>query len=123
MPKNCLVQKHLLRAKAATAGCDAAQNALCCPSVEGAHDDGWDSGSSQFDEQIETLMSFLGQSCGVCGPGEGLCDVHTQELGAGHPLHSRTVDSQRSCVCTLHNNLLCFFLHSERDCYMGKNCL
>ncbi len=41
-------------------------------------------------------MCFLGQCCSVVGPGEVLCDVYTQELGAGHSLHGRTIDGQRS---------------------------
>ncbi len=37
---------------------------------------------------------FLGQCYRVVSPGEVLCDVHTQELGATHSLHSRTFDGQ-----------------------------
>ncbi len=59
----------------------ASQNAL-----EGAHDGGWGSGSSEFAEEVETLLCFLGQCCSVVGPGEVLCDVYTQELGAAHSL-------------------------------------
>ncbi len=70
----------------------ASQNALNGASVEGAHDGGRGSGSSQFAEEVETLLCFLGQCYGVVSPGEVLCDVHTQELGAAHSLHSRTIN-------------------------------
>ncbi len=38
----------------------ASQNALDGVSVEGAHDGGWGSGSSEFAEEVETLLCFLG---------------------------------------------------------------
>ncbi len=38
----------------------ASQDALDGASVEGAHDGGRDSGSSQFAEEVETLLCFLG---------------------------------------------------------------
>ncbi len=38
----------------------ASQDALDGASVEGAHDGGWGSGSSQFAEEAETLRCFLG---------------------------------------------------------------
>ncbi len=38
----------------------ASQNALDGASVEGAHDMGWSSGSSEFAEEVETLLCFLG---------------------------------------------------------------
>ncbi len=38
----------------------ASQNALDGASVEGAHDGGWGSGSSEFEEEVETLLCFLG---------------------------------------------------------------
>ncbi len=44
--------------------------------------------------RVETLLCFLGQCYRVVSPGEVLCDVHTQELGATHSLHSRTFDGQ-----------------------------
>ncbi len=50
--------------------------------VESAHDGGRGSGSSEFAEEVETLLCFLGQCCSVVSPGEVLCDVHTQKLGA-----------------------------------------
>ncbi len=59
----------------------ASQDALDGASVESAHDGGRGSGSSEFAEEVETLLCFLGQSCSVVSPGEVLCDVHTQELG------------------------------------------
>ncbi len=62
----------------------ASQDALDGASVEGAHDGGRGSGSSEFAEEVETLLCFLGQCRSVVGPGEVLCDVHTQELGAAH---------------------------------------
>ncbi len=51
----------------------ASQNALDGASVEGAHDGGRGSGSSEFAEEVETLLCFLGQCCSVVGPGEVLC--------------------------------------------------
>ncbi len=74
----------------------ASQDALDGASVEGAHDGGRGSGSSEFAEEVETLLCFLGQCRSVVGPGEVLCDVYTQELGAAHALHGRTIDGQRS---------------------------
>ncbi len=74
----------------------ASQDALDGASVEGAHDGGRGSGSSEFAEEVVTLLCFLGQCCSVVSPGEVLCDAYTQELGAAHSLHSRTVDGQRS---------------------------
>ncbi len=76
----------------------ASKDALDGASVEGAHDGGRGSGSSEFAEEVETLMCFLGQCRSVVSPGEVLCDVHTQELGAARSLHSRTVDGQRSML-------------------------
>ncbi len=58
----------------------ASQDALDGASVEGAHDGDRGSGSSEFAEEVETLLCFLGQCCRVVGPGEVLCDVYTQEL-------------------------------------------
>ncbi len=96
----------------------ASQNALDGASVEGAHDGGRGSGSSEFAEEVETLLCFLGQCRSVVGPGEVLCDVHTQELGAAHSLHSRTVDGQRSMLSVhspeVNNNLL-RLLHIQRE--------
>ncbi len=96
----------------------ASQDALDGASVEGAHDGGWSSGSSEFAEEVEMLLCFLGQCCSVVSPGEVLCDVHTQELGAAHSLHSRTVDGQRSMLCVhspeVNNNLL-HLLHIPRE--------
>ncbi len=43
----------------------ASQNALDGASVEGAHDGGRGSGSSEFTEEVETLLWFLGQCCSV----------------------------------------------------------
>ncbi len=87
-------------------------------SVEGAHDGGRGSGSSEFAEEVETLLCFLGQCCSVVGPGEVLCDVYTQELGAAHSLHSRTIDGQRSMLSVhspeVNNNLL-RLLHIQRE--------
>ncbi len=73
----------------------ASKDALDGASVEGAHDGGRGSGSSEFAEEVETLLCFLGQCCSVFGPGEVLCDVYTQELGAAHSLHGHTIDGQR----------------------------
>ncbi len=76
------------------------------------------SGSSQFAEEVETLLCFLGQCCSVVSPGEVLCDVYTQELGAAHSLHGHTIDGQRSMLCVhfpeVNNNLL-RLLHIQRE--------
>ncbi len=58
----------------------ASQDALDGASVESAHDGGRGSGSSEFAEEVETLLCFLGQCCSVVSPGEVLCDVHTRNL-------------------------------------------
>ncbi len=96
----------------------ASQDALDGASVESAHDGGRGSGSSEFAEEVETLLCFLGQCCSVVSPGEVLCDVHTQKLGAARSLHSRTVDGQRSMLSVhfpeINNNLLCL-LHIQRE--------
>ncbi len=96
----------------------ASQDALDGASVEGAHDRGRGSGSSEFAEEVETLLCFLGQCRSVVSPGEVLCDVHTQERGAARSLHSRTVDGQRSMLSVhspeVNNNLLCL-LHIQRE--------
>ncbi len=42
------------------------QDALYGASVEGAHDGGRGSGSSQFAEEVETLLCFLGYVLHVC---------------------------------------------------------
>ncbi len=64
------------------------------------------------------MQCLLGQCRGVVSPGEVLCDVYTQELGAAHSLHSRTVDGQRSMLSVhsteVNNNLLCL-LHIQRE--------
>ncbi len=69
-------------------------------------------------EEVETLLCFLGQCCSVVGPGEVLCDVYTQELGAAHSLHGRTIDGQRS-MQRVHspevNNNLLRILHIQRE--------
>ncbi len=96
----------------------ASQNALDGASVEGAHDGGRGSGSSEFVEEVETLLCFLGQCCSVVGPGEVLCDVYTQELGAAHSLHGRTIHGQRS-MQRVHspevNDNLLRLLHIQRE--------
>ncbi len=96
----------------------ASQDALDGASVEGAHDEGRGSGSSEFAEEVETLLCFLGQCCSVVSPGEVLCDVYTQELGAAHSLHSHTIDGQRSMLSVhspeVNNNLL-HLLHIQRE--------
>ncbi len=97
----------------------ACQDALNGASVEGAHDRSQGSGSSQFVEEVEMLLCFLGQCCSAVSPGEVLCEVHTQELGAAHSLHSRAFDGQRSMLSVyspeVNNNLL-RILHIQRDC-------
>ncbi len=96
----------------------ASQDALDGASVEIAHDGVRVSGSSEFAEEVEALLCFLGQCCSVVSPGEVLCDVHTQELGAARSLHSRTVDGQRSMLSVhspeINNNLL-RLLHIQRE--------
>ncbi len=56
--------------------------------------------------------------CSVVGPGEVLCDVYTQELGAAHSHHGRTIDGQRS-MQRVHspevNNNLLRLLHIQRE--------
>ncbi len=77
------------------------------------------SGFSEFAEEVETLLCFLGQCCSVVGPGEVLCVVYTQELGAAHSLHGRTIDGQRSMQRCMHspevNNNLLHLLHIQRE--------
>ncbi len=96
----------------------ASQNALNGASVEGVHDGGRGSGSSEFAEEVETLLCILGHCCSVVSPGEVLCDVHTQELGSAHSLHSRFIDGQRSML-SVHspevNNILLRLLHIQRE--------
>ncbi len=96
----------------------ASQDTLDGASVESAHDGGRGFGSSEFAEEVETLLCFLGQCCSVVSPGEVLCDVHTQKLGAARSLHSRTVDGQRSMLSVhspeINNNLL-RLLHIQRE--------
>ncbi len=69
-------------------------------------------------EEVETQLCFLGQCCCVVSPGEVLCDVYTQELGAAHSLHSRTIDGLRSMLSVhspeVNNNLL-RLLHIQRE--------
>ncbi len=52
------------------------------------------------------------------GPGEVLCDVYTQELGAAHSLHGHTIDGQRS-MQRVHspevNDNLLRLLHIQRE--------
>ena len=55
----CLAAGH--GAGAVPHGDAAGQDALDGTSVEGAHDGGWGSGSSQFAEEVEALMSPSGQ--------------------------------------------------------------
>jgi len=83
-------------------------------SVEGAQDGGRGSGSSQIAEEVETLLCFLGQCCGVVSPGEILCDVHTQELGAAHSLHSCTIDGQRNML-SVHSPEVSFVFSTFKE--------
>lgn len=41
---------------------------------------------------MEALLGLLGELCGVGGPGEVPCDVHTKEFSAPNFLHSRAVN-------------------------------
>ncbi len=114
----------------------ASQDALDGASVESAHDGGRGSGSSEFAEEVETLLCFLGQCCSVVSPGEVLCDVHTfyiyiylyiyiiesvytEVLEAAHPLHRGPTDHKRSVGLLLslpevHDQLLSF-AHVQRE--------
>ncbi len=91
---------------------------LLCLLLPDALIGGRGSGSSEFAEEVETLLCFLGQCRSVVSPGEVLCDVHTQELGAARSLHSHTVDGQRSMLSVhspeVNNNLL-RLLHIQRE--------
>ncbi len=62
------------------------------------------------------VLSWLVLQC--CGPGEVLRDVYTQELGAAHSLHGRTIDGQRS-MQRVHspevNDNLLRLLHIQRE--------
>ena len=83
---------------------DAAdQDALKGASVKGAYDEGWGSSSSQFTEEVETLLSLLGQRCSVLGPGEVMC-AHQGTLvptGTKYSALSSTVYGQRAMFCVL----------------------
>ncbi len=97
----------------------AGQDALDGASVEGAHDGGRGSGSSEFAEEVETLLCFLGQCCSVVSPGEVLCDVYTQELGAAHSPQSHHWWSEEHAECALswsQQQSPSSSPHSERDC-------
>ncbi len=50
------------------------------------------------------MLSWLVLQC--VGPGEVLCDVYTQELGAAHSLHGRTIDGQRSRWISLDHSVI-----------------
>ena len=69
-------------------------------------------------EEVETLLSLLGQTCGVVGPGEVRWDLHTQELGAVHTLHCSTIECQRGrlAVCSPEvQHYLLHLLHIQRQ--------
>ncbi len=61
-------------------GLAAGRVAGTVPHSDAASQDALDgaSGSSEFAEEVETLLCFLGQCCSVVSPGEVLCDVYTQ---------------------------------------------
>ncbi|XP_026133417.1 monocarboxylate transporter 7-like [Carassius auratus] len=46
--------------------------------------------------------SIIGQCCGVFSPGEVLCDLHTQELGAAHSLHSHCSTAFTSSISQMY---------------------
>ncbi len=86
----------------------ASQDALDGASVEGAHDGGRGSGSSEFAEGVETLLCFLGQCCSVVGPGEVLCDVYTQVGMRGIPVLEKyryLLYFKRYDIIILHNSV------------------
>ncbi len=96
----------------------ASQNALDGASVEGAHDGGRGSGLFLVcgGSRDAVVLSWLVLQC--CWSGEVLCDVYTQELGAAHSLHGRTIDGQRS-MQRVHspevNDNLLRLLHIQRE--------
>lgn len=74
-------------------GRDAArQDALYGARVEGSEDAGAHSKLPQPSQEEEALMCLLQHCVGVCGPGEILTDVDTEELKAVNPLHWCLVD-------------------------------
>lgn len=54
--------------------------ALFGSSVEQAHDGDWGYYGSQFLEEVETLVGFLGQCCSIVGPREILGNMDSQNL-------------------------------------------
>lgn len=67
--------------------------------AQSARDGGWSCGFSQFAEKAEALVSLSDQRSGVEGPGELLCDMHTQKRSGAHPLRcSSTIDGQRGML-------------------------
>ena len=60
---------------------------------------------------------LLDQSCSVHRPGEVVCDVHPQELGAADQLHSCVVDGKWSVVGLLlpeiNNDLWFCVVHTQ----------
>ncbi len=91
----------------------ASQDALNGASVESAHDGGRGFGSSEFAEEVETLLCFLGQCCSVVSPGEVLCDVHTQKLGAARSPTVAPLMVRGACwVCALLKSTTISFVFS-----------
>ena len=50
---------------------------------------GGQEGSAHPSQEVQTLLCLLDQCRSVHRPGEVVCDVHSQELGAADHLHSR----------------------------------
>ena len=90
----------------------AGEDALNGASVECGHDGWWSTCPSEFSQEVEAALGFLRQWCSVGGPGEVFTDVHPQEFGAAHSLHSSTVDGQWQVLgvtsLEVNNNLLGF---------------
>ena len=64
------------------------------------------------------LLCLLDQCCIVYRPGEVVCDVHPQELGAADQLHSHVVDERSVAGLLLPevNNDLFGFVHMSCHC-------
>lgn len=58
----------------------------------------WGSHSLYLLEKRKMLLGFFGQWCSVVSLGEILCNIHTQEFGAAHLLHSSVVDGQQGVL-------------------------
>ncbi|KAL6463732.1 hypothetical protein MHYP_G00281230 [Metynnis hypsauchen] len=72
----------------------------------------------QSPQEVEELLGSLGYGVGVEGPGEVICDVDIEELGAPDDFHSRASDVQWGVV-TSHssevNNHLLSLVYIQRQ--------